>query len=49
MFLRLKRLKTEGRSQIYLDQTAIIFFHSIMETIKEYTRLFTERTCGIAG
>ncbi|ODM91800.1 Exocyst complex component 8 [Orchesella cincta] len=46
---RLKQLKTEGRSQIYLDHMAVIFFSNIQETMKEYKRSFSFKTCGVSS
>lgn len=45
----LKRLKTEGRSQLYLDHMAVIFFSNIVDTMKEYQRSFSGKTATVSG
>ncbi len=46
---RLKRLKTEGRSQLYLDNMVVIFFSNILDTMKEYTKCFSTKTSSVSG
>ncbi|XP_021955910.1 exocyst complex component 8 isoform X2 [Folsomia candida] len=46
---RLKRLKTEGRSQLYLDNMVVIFFSNIIDTMKEYTKSFSTKTSSVSG